>query len=121
MNIGGWVIGYLLVTVLIGLAAGGLSTLLPRLSIFGAQAAFSAQFLCVVCLFGSVRNHSGGYIAVYQYGILGVIEDPFGAFLCLILFAAFFVKKLYRRNLLTLGDLFRQAYGPKWSDWHPHS
>lgn len=46
-----------------------------------------------------------------KHGLSGVIEDPFGAVLCLILFAAFFAKKLYKLNLITLGDLFRNAYG----------
>ncbi|MEM9326082.1 MAG: sodium:solute symporter family protein [Bacteroidota bacterium] len=46
-----------------------------------------------------------------QHGFLGVIEDPFGGFLCLFLFALIFVKPLYRSNLITLGDLFRRQYG----------
>ncbi|MBL0744303.1 sodium:solute symporter family protein [Chryseolinea lacunae] len=40
-------------------------------------------------------------------GLYGVIEDPFGAALCLILFGTFFAGKLYRMNLLTLGDFFK--------------
>jgi SSS family transporter len=48
-----------------------------------------------------------------QHGLIGVIEDPFGGVLCLILFALFFVRKLYRLNILTLGDLFRNHYGQK--------
>ncbi len=44
-------------------------------------------------------------------GLYGVIEDPFGAALCLILFGAFFARKLYNMNLLTLGDFFKVRYG----------
>jgi solute:Na+ symporter, SSS family len=44
-------------------------------------------------------------------GLYAVIEDPFGAALCLILFGAFFVRKLYSLNLLTLGDFFKARYG----------
>lgn len=46
-----------------------------------------------------------------QHGLVGVIEDPFGGVLCLLLFAIFFVRRLYRLNLLTIGDLFRNKYG----------
>src|SRR5690606_7697491 len=46
-----------------------------------------------------------------QHGLIGVIEDPFGGFLCLLLFGLFLVRPLYRLNILTLGDLFRQRYG----------
>ena len=44
-------------------------------------------------------------------GLYGVIEDPFGAALCLVLFGAFFARKLYHMNLLTLGDFFKIRYG----------
>lgn len=43
-------------------------------------------------------------------GLGGVIEDPFGASMCLILVGLFFARKLYRMNLLTLGDYYRQRY-----------
>lgn len=45
-----------------------------------------------------------------EKGILGIIEDPFGASLCLILIGLFFAKKLYRLNLLTFGDFYRVRY-----------
>ncbi len=44
-------------------------------------------------------------------GLFAVIEDPFGAALCLLLFGMFFAKKLYQMNLLTLGDFFKIRYG----------
>ncbi len=43
-------------------------------------------------------------------GLRGVIEDPFGASLCLILVGLFFARKLYRMNLLTIGDFYKQRY-----------
>ncbi len=48
-----------------------------------------------------------------QGGLYAVIEDPFGAALCLILFGVFFARKLYTMNLLTLGDFFKVRYGPR--------
>jgi len=46
-------------------------------------------------------------------GLYSVIEDPFGAALCLVLFGLFFARKLYNMNLLTLGDFFKQRFGPR--------
>ena len=43
-------------------------------------------------------------------GLAGVIEDPFGASMCLVLVGLFFARKLYRMNLLTIGDYYRQRY-----------
>ena len=46
-------------------------------------------------------------------GLYAVIEDPFGAAICLFLFGAFFVRKLYNMQLLTLGDYFKIRYGQR--------
>lgn len=43
-------------------------------------------------------------------GLRGVIEDPFGASLCLIFVGLFFARKLYRMNLLTIGDYYKLRY-----------
>lgn len=45
-----------------------------------------------------------------EEGFHGLISDPLGASLCLILFGLFFARRLYRQNLLTLGDFFRRRY-----------
>ncbi|HYD75913.1 sodium:solute symporter family protein [Ramlibacter sp.] len=53
-----------------------------------------------------------GVPARFVSGNLGeVVEDPFGASMCLILVGLFFAYKLYQRNLITLGDYYRQRFG----------
>src|SRR5690606_34740319 len=46
-------------------------------------------------------------------GLYAVIEDPFGAALCLFLFGHFFTRKLYKLQLLTLGDYFKVRFGKR--------
>ena len=46
-----------------------------------------------------------------QSGLRGIVADPFGASMCLILAGLFFARKLYRMNLLTIGDYYRLRYG----------
>ena len=46
-------------------------------------------------------------------GLKGVVSDPFGSSLCLIFVGMFFAKKLYRMNLLTIGDYYRNRFGRK--------
>jgi SSS family transporter len=46
-----------------------------------------------------------------QGGLNSIVEDPFGAGTCLILVGVFFAAKLYRLNLLTIGDFYRQRFG----------
>lgn len=43
--------------------------------------------------------------------IVGILADPFGAWLCLILVGLFFAKPLYRMGIQTLWDFYRQKYG----------
>ncbi len=43
-------------------------------------------------------------------GFRGLISDPLGASICLVLFGLIFARPLYRMNLLTLGDFFRVRY-----------
>jgi SSS family solute:Na+ symporter len=44
-------------------------------------------------------------------GLNGVVADPFGSSLCLIFVGLFFARPLYRMNLLTIGDYYRQKFG----------
>ena len=46
-----------------------------------------------------------------QGGLGAIVEDPFGAGTCLILVGMFFAARLYKLNLLTIGDFYRQRYG----------
>jgi solute:Na+ symporter, SSS family len=46
-----------------------------------------------------------------QGGLNTIVEDPFGAGTCLILVGLFFATKLYKLNLLTIGDFYRERYG----------
>ncbi len=45
-----------------------------------------------------------------EEGFRGLISDPLGASICLILFGLIFARPLYRMNLITLGDYFRIRY-----------
>lgn len=45
-----------------------------------------------------------------EEGFRGLISDPLGASLCLVLFGLIFARPLYRMNLMTLGDYFRVRY-----------
>ena len=44
-------------------------------------------------------------------GLGAVVEDPFGASMCLVLVGLFFAYRLYQKNLITLGDYYRQRFG----------
>ena len=43
-------------------------------------------------------------------GLRGIVADPFGSSMCLILVGLFFARPLYRLRLLTIGDYYRMRY-----------
>ncbi|GAB4133451.1 MAG: sodium:solute symporter family protein [Bacteroidia bacterium] len=53
----------------------------------------------------------GATASFHENGLLGIIEDPFGAALCLFLVGIFFARKLYRMNMLTFGDFYKIHFG----------
>ncbi|MGC1240586.1 MAG: sodium:solute symporter family protein [Chryseosolibacter sp.] len=105
------IIVYLVLTILVGVwASRRVSTSsdfmlagrrLPLL--LGATALFATWFGSET-VFGASSEFLRG-------GLYNVIEDPFGAALCLFLFGMFFARRLYRMQLLTLGDFFKVKYG----------
>jgi len=55
-----------------------------------------------------------GIPATFQKeGLRGLVADPFASVACLILVGLVFARPLYRLDILTLGDLFRERFGRK--------
>lgn len=46
-----------------------------------------------------------------EKGLPGIVEDPLGGVMCLLLVSFFYARRLYNLNMLTIGDLFRIRYG----------
>jgi Na+/proline symporter len=44
-------------------------------------------------------------------GLSGIIADPFGSSMCLVIVALLFARAFYRMDLLTIGDFYRKRYG----------
>jgi Na+/proline symporter len=106
-----FVLLYLVLTLLLGLAA---TRLVANVGDFFSASRRLPMMLSAFALFAlwfGSETIFGASAAFVEDGLLGVIEDPFGGALCLVLFGLFLVRPLYRRNLLTLGDVFREAYG----------
>jgi len=66
---------------------------------------FATWFGAETCM-GSSRT-------AFEKGLLGVIADPFGAGLCLILAGIFFARFFHKLGIETIVDFFEQRYGRK--------
>ncbi len=49
----------------------------------------------------------------FEGGLSAVRADPFGYTICLFLMALFLAVPLWKRGMTTLGDLFRERFGPR--------
>ena len=113
MSLGFLVTLYLAGTLVLGYFA---STFVHGSSDFfnaGRRLPFVLSSFALFALWFGSETILGASSEFIEHGLLGVMEDPFGASLCLLLFGLFLVRPLYRQNLLTLGDLFHNAYGRK--------
>jgi SSS family transporter len=111
MTLIGFIVLYLLASIAIGLYA---ATRVKNTADY-AVAGRSLPLIMVVTTtfatwFGS-ETVLGVPAKFIEGGLEKTVEDPFGAAFCLIFVGMFFAAKLYRMNLLTIGDFYRHRYG----------
>ncbi len=106
----GFVILYLVVSIGIGMYA---ATKVKNTEDYVSAGRSLPMFLVIAMVFATwfgAETVLGIPATFLDENLGGTISDPFGASLALILFGLFFARKLYRMNLLTLGDFFRKRY-----------
>jgi Na+/proline symporter len=102
---------YLVVTLFIGFWAARRVSDYRDFALAGKHLSyFMATSTVFATWFGSetILGSSANFV---RDGFAGVIEEPFGAALCLILVGVFFARGLYRMDLTTFGDFFRLRFG----------
>ncbi|CUT17580.1 putative sodium: solute symporter [Candidatus Ichthyocystis hellenicum] len=67
----------------------------------------------IVCSWIGGGSLLGAPAIFLEKGISGVIGDPFGTTLCMWLVAFFLGKTIYRKKVTTLGEYFRNRFGPQ--------
>jgi SSS family solute:Na+ symporter len=106
----GLVFAYLVVSIGIGLA-GALKVRDARDYINAGRALpIWVVFATVFATWFGAETVLGISATFLREGLGGLVSDPFGASLCLILVGLFFARPLYRMNLLTIGDYYRNRY-----------
>src|SRR5678816_2421165 len=105
------VIVYLLVTIAIGLWAAKRIKNTSDFAIAGRRLPLIMVVTTTFATWFGAETVMGIPARFVQGGLNAIVEDPFGAGTCLILVGLFFATKLYKQNLLTIGDFYRQRYG----------
>jgi Na+/proline symporter len=75
-----------------------------RLPLWMAAPSIMATWFAAETLMGSANE-------AYLYGFQGVVFDPFGATLCLIIAGVFVVRLARRAQYVTIMDFFQHRYG----------
>jgi len=106
-----FVIAYWLISVAIGLAAATRVHNTRDFAVAGRHLPFYMVTATVFATWFGSEAVLGVPATFLNEGLRGVVADPFGSSMCLILVGLFFAAPLYRMNLLTIGDFYKKRYG----------
>lgn len=108
-----FVLAYMVITVTIGLLASRLVKTSNDYILAGRRLPLYMSATALFATWFGAETMLGASSRINEEGLLGTIEDPFGAALCLLLLGLFFARPLYRSGFLTFGDFFRSRYDRK--------
>jgi solute:Na+ symporter, SSS family len=105
-----FIILYLLVSIGIGLFAATRVHNVKDFAVAGRSLPVPIVMATVFATWFGAEAVMGISATFAREGLRGVVADPFGSSLCLVLAGLFFAPRFYRLNLLTVGDYYRLRY-----------
>jgi solute:Na+ symporter, SSS family len=105
------VIAYLLVTIAIGLWAARRVHNSKDYVLAGRSLPLYMTTATVFATWFGAESVLSVSAEFAKEGLGGIVADPFGASMCLVVVAALFARAFYRMDLLTIGDFYRKRYG----------
>jgi len=106
-----FVILYLVGTMGIGIYAGTRVKSTADFAVAGRSLPLAMVITTTFATWFGAETVMGIPAKFVEGGLNAVVEDPFGASMCLVLVGAFFASRLYKMSLLTIGDFYRQRFG----------
>src|SRR3979490_2554240 len=107
-----FVVLYLLVTIAIGLWAAMRVKNSRDYVIAGRSLPLYMNPATVFATWFGAESVLSVSVEFSKSGLGGIIADPFGSSVCLVIVALLFARAFYRMDLLTIGDFSRKRYGP---------
>ncbi|HEX6735739.1 MAG TPA: sodium:solute symporter family protein [Azonexus sp.] len=105
-----FVVLYLLASIAIGLFAATRVHNAKDFAVAGRSLPLPVVTATVFATWFGAEAIFGVSATFVKEGLHGVVADPFGASMCLIIAGIFYGTKIYKLNVLTLGDFFRMRY-----------
>ena len=101
---------YLLVTIGIGIFVSSRVKTTKDYAVAGRHLPLPIVTATVFATWFGAEAIFGVSSTFVKEGLNGVVADPFGSSLCLIIAGIFFSSKLYKLNIITLGDFYKARY-----------
>lgn len=105
-----FVIAYLMISISIGLVAATRVHSAKDYAVAGRHLPLPVVMATVFATWFGAEAVFGVSATFVKDGINGVVADPFGSSMCLVIAGIFFSSKLYKLNIITLGDFYRMRY-----------
>ncbi len=105
------VVAYLLVTIAIGLWAAKRVHSAKDYVVAGRSLPLYMNTATVFATWFGAETVLSVSVEFAKSGLGGIIADPFGSSMCLVIVALVFARAFYRMDLLTIGDFYRKRYG----------
>ncbi len=105
------VVAYLAVTIAIGLWAARRVHNSKDYVVAGRSLPLYMNTATVFATWFGAESVLSVSVEFSKSGLGGIIADPFGSSMCLVIVAIFFARAFYRMDLLTIGDFYRKRYG----------
>lgn len=105
-----FVILYLLLSVCVGLFAATRVQNSRDFAVAGRSLPLPVVTATVFATWFGAEAVLGISATFVKEGLRGVVADPFGSSMCLVLAGLFFAPRLYRLNIITVGDYYRLRY-----------
>ena len=105
-----FVILYLMVSIGIGLFAATRVHTAKDFAVAGRPLPLPVVMATVFATWFGAEAVFGVSATFVKEGLRGVVADPFGSSLCLIIAGFFYAAFLYKLNIITLGDYYRMRY-----------
>jgi Na+/proline symporter len=107
------VVVYLCFTLFIGYLASRKVKNATDFAVAGRKLSFFMSSSALLATWFGSETILGASEEFLEHGLIGVIEEPLGAGLCLIIVGAVYARRMYRTNALTFSDVFLMKYGKK--------
>ncbi|MFJ5445841.1 sodium:solute symporter family protein [Methylobacillus methanolivorans] len=105
-----FVILYVMVSISIGLFAATRVKTTKDYAVAGRHLPLPVVMATVFATWFGAEAVFGVSATFVKDGLNGIVADPFGSSMCLVIAGFFFATKLYKLNIITLGDFYRMRY-----------